>query len=104
MSRSVVLLLGIAATLAVTALWHGPLGAAERFAASVEGNARAQLDHDEMTQVQAHLQRHPLTRRLILTGPADDFQRGEIVRRMGELPGVGEAAWDASSLPAEQRR
>jgi hypothetical protein len=103
-NRFAILGLGIAATLGETALWHGPLGHADKFAALVETNARAQLDHDEMTQVQARLERGPLTRRLILSGPADDFQRGEIVRRMLLLPGVGEAVWDPGSLPAEARR
>lgn len=104
MNRYATLVGGIVAVLAVTALWHGPLGGADRFSSSVEGYAREQLDHDEMTQVQAHLQRAPLTRRLILSGPADDFQRGEIVRRMELLPGIGEAVWDPSSMPAEARR
>ena len=104
MNRLLILGGGIAATLAVTALWHGPLGAGGRFAASVEANARAQLARDEMTQVQAHLARSPLTRRILLSGPADDFQRTEIARRMLALPGIGEAEWTASSLPAEQRR
>ena len=103
MNRSLILGLGIAATLAIPALWHGPLGAGDRFATSIEANARAQLDDDEMTQVQAHFQRGPLTRRLILSGPADNFQRGEIIRRMEALPGVGDAVWEQSSLPAETR-
>ncbi|MEO6248052.1 MAG: hypothetical protein ABIO85_05660 [Sphingomicrobium sp.] len=90
--------------IALTALWHGPLGRADHFATLVEGYARAQLDRDEMTQVQAHLERGPLRRRLILSGPADDFQQEEIVRRMLLLPGVGEAAWDPRSLTTEARR
>lgn len=95
---------GAASVLAFTALWHGPLGGAERFAGSVEAAARAQLDHDEMNQVQARLERGPLARRLILSGAADDFQRGEIARRMVLLPGIGEAVWDPGSFPAETRR
>lgn len=104
MNRAVVFGAGLTTVLALTALWHGPLGNGDRFAASVEASARAQLDGDEMVQVQAQLQRGPLTRRLILSGPADDFQRHEIVRRMELIPGVGEARWAASSLPAETRR
>ena len=104
MNRATIFVGGVAAVLAVTALFHGPIGGGDRFAASVEAAARAQLDQDEMTQVQAHLERGPLTRRLILTGPADNFQRGEIARRMALLPGVGEARWDAGSLPAKARR
>ena len=95
---------GIATTLAVTALWHGPLGAADRMTARVEASARARLDRDEMSQVQANFQRGPLTRRLILSGAADPYQRREIARRMAMLPGVGEVRWDAASLPVEARR
>ena len=40
----------------------------------------------------------------ILSGPADDFQRREIKRRLETLPGVGEALWSADSLQTEQRQ
>ena len=96
-----ILALGFAATILATWLWHGPLGAGERFAARVEAAARVQLDHDEMTHVQARLERHPLSRRFILSGPADDFQRREIKRRMEAVPGVGEAVWSPNSLQSE---
>ena len=43
------------------------------------------LDQDEMTQVQARSQRRPLSRRLNLSGPADDFQRREIKRLMEDI-------------------
>lgn len=104
MSRVSILLLGIAAVLGLTWLWHGPLGAGDRLAARVEHAARTQLDHDEMIHVQAMMERGPLTRRLILTGPADDFQRAEIKRRMEALPGVGEAVWDPGWLQSEPAR
>lgn len=101
MNRNAIVLIGIAATAGFAALWHGPLGAGEKLAHQVESNARRQLDHDEMFHVQAHLQRNPLSRRLILSGPADDFQRRELVRRLDEVPGVLEVRWDATSLPQE---
>lgn len=104
MNRLGVFASGVGTTLALTALWHGPLGGADRLTARVEASARAQLDRDEMSQVRARLQRDPLTRRIILSGPADPFQREEIARRMTTLPGVGEAIWDAGSLPVEARR
>ncbi len=103
MNRLLVGFGGVALAMAATALWHG-LVAGDRMANTIEHNARLQLDYDEMTQVQAHVQRGPLTRELLLSGPADDFQRGEIVRRMLFLPGVGAARWEAGSLPVEQRR
>lgn len=101
MNRGAVVLVGIAATVGFTALWHGPLGAGQKLVNQVERDARRQLDHDEMFQVQARLQRNPLSRRLILSGPADDFQRSELVRRLDEVPGVLDVRWDATSLPQE---
>jgi hypothetical protein len=84
---------GIAASIAAAALWHGPLGAADRFTAGVERGARQALDYYEMTEVTAHLHRAPLTRTLILSGPADDFQTSELVRLLDQLPGVSSASW-----------
>ena len=47
---------------------------------------------------------HALARRLILSGPADEFQRQELVRILDDIPGVLEVRWDAASLPQEPRR
>lgn len=91
--RNVALALGLALSLSATALWHGPIGAADRFSRSVEKQARATLDYYEMTQIVGTLHHDPLTRRLILSGgdKLDDWQRGEIVRLFSQLPGVSEA-------------
>jgi hypothetical protein len=85
----------VAALLAIAAAaaWHGPLGAADRFRATVERQAREALDHYEMTRVTAHLHRAPLTRRLVLVGKVDDWQSGELVRLFSQLPGVSRATW-----------
>jgi hypothetical protein len=40
---------------------------------------------------------------MILSGPADDFQRAELVRILDDIPGVLEVRWDPASLPQEQR-
>ena len=101
MNRTTILALGILAVIAVTWIWHGPLGTGERFAGEVNGRARAMLDHYEMTHIEARMERDPLIRRVILSGPADDFQRREIKRMVEAQPGVGEAAWSPSSLQAE---
>ena len=103
MSRRTILLVGLAACIGFNALWHGPLGAGERLASLSETSARATLDQYEFPTVQAHLQRSPLSRRLILSGPADDFQRSELVRILDETPGVLEVRWDPASLPQEGR-
>jgi hypothetical protein len=101
MKRSHLVLLGAAATLGVAELYHGPLGASDRLEARVERAARAKLDRNEMGQIKAELRNQPLTRTLILSGPADDFQRGELVRVMNEVPGVARVEWDPNSLPVK---
>lgn len=103
MSRRTILILGLAATVGFTALWHGPLGAGDRLAAHVEGEARRILDYYEMPMIQAKLHRGPLSRRLMLSGPADDFQRSELIRILDETPGVLDVRWDPASLPQERR-
>lgn len=104
MKRRSIFLIGIAAVLAETAIWHGPLGAGDRLAARAETVARRTLDYYELPMVQAHVQRAPLARRMILSGPADDFQRAELVRIMDDIPGVLDVQWDPASLPQESRR
>jgi hypothetical protein len=99
--RYFILAIGLVASLAAAALWHGPLGAADRFASEVDRNARRTVVYYEVPQVSAHLQRGPLTRRILLAGTVDDFQRGELVRLMEDIPGVREASWssDGGGLP-----
>jgi hypothetical protein len=102
-NRRTPLLIGAAASIGFTALWHGPLGAGERLALQSEAHARRTLDYYELPMVQAHLQRGPLSRRLILSGPADEFQRSELVRILDETPGVLDVRWDPGALPQEGR-
>jgi hypothetical protein len=92
-NRDLALIAGAALAIAAAALWHGPFGAADRFSTRVERGARQALDYYEMTRVTAQLQRNPLSRRLILTGPADDFQHSELVRVLDQLPGVSSVSW-----------
>ena len=84
--------LGLATTIA--SLWHGPGGAGERVERVIESSARAELDRLELPFISAELRR-PLTRTLILSGPADDFQRSELPSYMLEIPGVAAATWSA---------
>lgn len=100
--RVVALVAGVVLALAGTALWHGPLGAADRFTANVERMAHESLAFYEMPKVTAHLHRHPLTRRLALAGAGgNDWQRGEMARLFSEVPGVSGATWSEqdSGLP-----
>ena len=100
--RKTVLPVIVAALLAMgwTALWHGPLGASERFVRVIEREARESLVYYEMPQLTAHLHRAPLTRRLVLAKPPGmaltDFQVGELVRLFSQLPGVSRATWSQS--------
>ena len=97
--RVAVLVAGVIASVAVAALWHGPLGAADRFASTIERQSREALDHYEMYKVSAHLHRGPLSRQLVLSGPGDldDFQRSELVRLFNQLPGVHSVTWSDRS-------
>ena len=88
------LLKGAGLAISVGLLWHGPGGAADRFAASVETTARKTLLDFEMASVTAHLERGPLSRTIVMSGPADDFQQSELVRIMEAIPGVSRAQWD----------
>jgi hypothetical protein len=98
--RHALLATAIVVALAFAALWHGPLGGGLRFSSAVERNARDLLDAYEVPQVAARLHHDPLTRRLMLSGPADDFQARELVRIMGALPGVSSASWSSSRAGA----
>jgi hypothetical protein len=84
------------AAVAAAVLWHGPLGGADRLAASVEANVARTLAYYEMTEVHAGLHRGPLTRRVTMAGTADDFQRNELARLMADIPGVSSAGWNRS--------
>ena len=97
MNRKAMIALGALATIGVAELWHGPLGAADDLQTKVERQARNLLDYYELPNVSARMDERPLTRRLILSGPADDFQRRALVEKVGELPGVNEVRWDPKS-------
>jgi len=99
--RSAALAVGLVASLALAALWHGPLGGADRFSAEVELGLQKTLVYYEMPQVTAHLHHGPLTRRVLLAGPADDFQRSELVRLIDQVPGVASTSWssDGAGIP-----
>ena len=102
--RPTIFMIGVAATLGATALYHGPMGKGDAFAMSIEQAARAELDHQEMFLVDARLQRGPLRRTLVLSGPAGDFQREKLPEIMVKIAGVEAVRWDPASLPVEAAR
>ena len=91
--REVRLALGVGLSFILAAIWHGPLGGAERFQTKVERDIRQMLVDYEMTQVTAHLHQDPLSRRVMLSGPADDFQRQGLIAYLDQIPGVESATW-----------
>ena len=91
--RLLSLLAGTVAILLIAWIWHGPVGTGDRFASSTERFTRRVLVDWEMAPVRATVARSPLKRSLVLSGPADDFQRSELVRILNEVPGVGEVHW-----------
>ena len=95
--RIAALFLGCVLSLGLAAMWHGPLGGADEFVSTVEKNVRAALVYNEIPEVSGHLHRRPLTRRVLLSGPADDFQRSELVRIIGDLSGVESTSWSGGS-------
>jgi len=94
--RWVPLAAGALASLAATGLWYGPMGASTLFMNRVERAARITLNNYEMPQIASHLYRTPLSRRLILSGEADDFQRSELARILGTIPGIREVRWSST--------
>jgi hypothetical protein len=86
---------GAAAALVAAIVWSGPLGGGDRLASRIETVARATLDHLEMTRVEARLERRPLRRQLVLSGRADDFQRGQLVQILNDIHGVAGVRWAA---------
>ena len=95
-TRYLSLAIGVIANLALVGLWHGPAGAADRFSAEVERGIRQTIVYWEIPQVSGHLHHDPLTRRAILSGPADDFQRSQLAEYVSEVPGVSSASWSAA--------
>ncbi len=49
--------------------------------------------------MRAVVQRNPLSRTLVLTGPADGFQRTELVRILNDVRGIGSVHWADRRAP-----
>ena len=91
--------LGLAASILLALAWHGPGGAAARMARAIETDIAQMLRYYEMDAVSGRLERGPLRRRILYRGPADDFQRTQLVIEAEHRPGVGEARWNRPSDP-----
>jgi hypothetical protein len=96
--RVAFLVAGAALSIVAAALWHGPLGAADRFTTKIERIARDVLAaNDAPNGVNVQIHHGPLTRQLILSGPGNDFQQAEAARLLEQIPGVSEATWTRSA-------
>ena len=90
---------GLAVVIAIAWVWHGPAGAGSRFAYAAEQQTRQVLVDFEMAPVRAVVERSPLSRTLVLNGPADDFQRSELVRILNDVRGIGSVHWADEPAP-----
>lgn len=99
MNRRRIFLIGIAATLACSGLWHGPLGAGERFATAADERAARTILYNDVPETDgvpvfsAKMQRSPLTRRILVEGQPDDFQRSELARILNDVWGILDVSW-----------
>ena len=91
--RVLVLAGGATLVLAFGAIWHAPVGKGERFASQTERFTRKVLVDWEMAPVTAVVPRDPVRRAIVLSGPADEFQRSELVRILNDVPGVANVWW-----------
>lgn len=90
---------GVGFILLAAWIWNGPLGTGSRFASTAERQTRQVLLDFEMAPVRAIVESDPLTRTLVLNGPADDFQRAELVRILNDVQGIGSVHWANQRAP-----
>jgi hypothetical protein len=99
MAPWVKLMIGLAAALAAAAIHHGPLGHGEAFVRTLEAQAEQVVRRADIAGVEVRMQRDPLGRTAILSGPADRFQReGQgsfpgLNERVAGIRGIGAVAW-----------
>jgi hypothetical protein len=99
MPKFVKFLIGLAAALAAGWISHGPLGRGEQFIDRMEADLQAVLGVVNLPGVSGRMQREPLARTAILSGPADQFQREGngslpgIDRRVMLIPGMARFEW-----------
>lgn len=100
MKRPVKILIGLLAALLMGWLWHGPGGQGDAMIASLEHQAQEAARHAELPGISVRLDRDPLSRTAIVTGPANDLQREGLGSQWGvkdyvrNVPGIAGVRWD----------
>lgn len=99
MSPPVKIWIGLAATSASAALFHGPGGYGERTLLMLEGRVRPIVARQEVRSVSAAFERDPLSRALVFSGRANAFQRQRFVEVVQEanVRGVASIAWNPAT-------
>lgn len=99
MPKLLKILIGLAAALGVGLLAHGPLGRGAAFVDQLDAGLQLRLQVAGVPGVTGTMQREPLARTAILSGPADQFQRDGIGSLLGlderalSTPGMARVEW-----------
>ena len=99
MRTAVGLLIGLALTLLAAWISHGPLGRGEALVDRLERDARAAVMRTELPGISVRLDRRPLARSAVLSGPANDLQREGLGSQYGisdfvrDVEGIGAVRW-----------
>ena len=107
MKAPVKTLIGLAAALTMGWLWHGPAGQGEKLVAALESQARTAAADAELPGITVRLQRDPLSRSAIVSGPANDLQREGLGSQMGvkdyvrNVDGIAGVRWDDEPAPRQ---
>lgn len=90
--------IGLAAALAAGGLFHGPMGGGARLLDALQAHAELRIRHSELP-IRVEMERAPMRRAAILSGPANDFQREGmgsypgLNQRIATIPGIAAVRW-----------
>ena len=100
MKAPVKILIGLAAALLMAWVWHWPAGRGAMLIDTLERQANSATADAELPGLSVRMEREPLTRNAIVSGPANDLQREGLGSQFGvkdyvrTVPGIGDVRWD----------